>query len=36
MTERRGANVFPVRLDTMVFLTDRKLFAKGFLSDVTL
>ena len=26
---------FPVRLDTIVLLTDRKLFAKGFLSDLT-
>ncbi len=25
---------FPVRLDSMVFLTDRKLFAYGFLSDL--
>ena len=27
---------FPTRRDTVVFLTDRKLFAKGFLPDVTL
>ena len=27
---------FPICLDALVFLTDRKLFAKGFLSGVTL
>ena len=26
---------FPIRLDAIVFLTDRKLFANGFLFDVT-